>query len=500
LIPEIIKRAKKLYASLHFDYYLILYKIKFKNIKENEFNKCIGILIANNYSDTKLLYLKVLFYSDTRNFSTFSDAYIKMRKENTIEPGFRKKIVFQLLKKSNLLSKKQILFHLGDWNIIGMQDHKTNILLKNKRILGVLKSNNKLKQSYLQYTGIRRNDDDEDGDWEQYFEYKNGIVIKRINDRNQDGLYESQVFFFDNGDIKECFLFDDNNLNFRKFIFNAKDQSLVFIEYYNNNELLEKITLIQSSYYPKISILKTITNKSILPYIAYKEKFSEGHSVTNYFHSKIEYKFIDANNNKIFEEKIFYKNGIINEVLKDINEDGNFEIHEKYESGNLKHILYKTDESLEGYDYKEQLLNDRIIKFWDYNSDNIFEIAVEELNNGIIYKKFDINYDGKYDYVYELDGDVIKRVYRVSNKEKIIIKEFYKQDKLKQKKWNVVSVNDLDMMETPDDVIVEDKKTLSGIYFYKGNKYFFTNGFIKNESFSYRLFFINDIIYLFDIR
>ena len=35
LIPEIIKRAKKLYASLHFDYYLILYKIKFKNIKEN---------------------------------------------------------------------------------------------------------------------------------------------------------------------------------------------------------------------------------------------------------------------------------------------------------------------------------------------------------------------------------------------------------------------------------------------------------------------------------
>ena len=34
---------------------------------------------------------------------------------------------------------------------------------------------------------------------------------------------------------------------------------------------------------------------------------------------------------------------------------------------------------------------------------------------------------------------------------------------------------------------------------YKGIKFSFTNGNIKNDFFSYRLFFINDIGYLFEI-
>ena len=207
LIPNVIKNANKLYDSLDFNYYSILYEIITKKIKETEFNKNINVLISNNYSQTKVLYLKILFFNNSKNLSMLYNEYIKMKKYNIIEAGVKKRLIFNLLKKAYWLSQAQILVLLEDWNHIGQQDQQTNILLINKKVLGIIKNNKALNESYLKYTGVRRRDEDEDGNWEEYFEYKDGIAIKKINDKNQDDIYETEVHFFDNGYIREYLRF-----------------------------------------------------------------------------------------------------------------------------------------------------------------------------------------------------------------------------------------------------------------------------------------------------
>ena len=43
-------------------------------------------------------------------------------------------------------------------------------------------------------------------------------------------------------------------------------------------------------------------------------------------------------------------------------------------------------------------------------------------------------------------------------------------------------------------------KKLDGIYTYKKEKTIFENGMIKNDDFEYKLFFVDDLLYLIDSK
>ena len=502
-ISMVIQKAKQIYGSLNFDYYLLYYNILYKTIDRNVFINKLNVLTSNNYSNTRILYLRVLFFNDSKKILKCFYEYLDLKDKKRIESGYRKKIIFELLKKSDYFSKDRIVKLLEEWNSVAQDNYKTLSLLKNKRIRGIVTANLKLNELYLKYTGVRVRDEDEDGDWEIYYEYKRGIVIEQINDENQDGIYEIKLIYEGKKKIKEYFIYENSNVNYRKFIFNSIDQSLLFIEHYKENSLCERITLSQSLYYPDRKILRKINKKTVLPYVVCIENWDPGYSKTNYFQTNSECKYVDANDNKIFEKKIFYKdNNLIDKILKDLNEDGNYEMYEKYENGKRKTILYKTEENLSEYDYKEELLADRLTKSWDYNCDGIFEFVIEELNSGVVYEKFDINYDGQYDYMYKI-YDSTRELYRIDGKEvnfkkKELVKEYSDFGKLNKKNWNVISVKNLKYIKIPEEIFIENKRKLSGVYKYNNKKYYFKNAMIVNDSFSYRLFFINNVIYLFE--
>lgn len=506
LIPYVINKAKENYNSLDFDYLLLLYKINSNNINHNEFLQMVNLLEANDYSESKLLYLKIIYYANTRTFNNLYDEYINLRDNDLVEFEYKEKILYALLSKEYYLSNSRIIELLYDWDKLAQNDLKTMQLINNRRILTNINSKEDLRSKYLNFSGIRLKDEDDNGNWEEKYEFKNGLIIDKIFDINQDGIYENEITYFNNGKINEYIVYEGKNTDYKKFYLNINDQSLKFIDYYLNEKLIKRVTLIPSSYKPEINMLNNIDYKSIINNVAFIEEWNKEYTKINYFNSKITEEYVDSDNNGKYDKKIFFKNGVMDVVYRDINENGIYELYEKYEKGLLAYCNYMTDEDNGIYDYREEYYNNKIVKYWDYDKDGIFEVAVEENNNGITEKMFDINFNSKYDYIYEEKDGVLQNIYKIDERTNKIIKRMPvkvrkpESTKSKNKNWIVVSVKDLDNIKVPDQIIINDLRHLSGIYYYKNEKIYFKNSIIENKEFKYKLFLLNNVIYLIDLN
>ena len=507
LIPYIVNKAKEKYISLDFDYFLLLYKIKSNNINYTEFMQSIDLLEANDYYKSRLLYLKIIYYTNSRILSSLYNVYINLRDDNLIELGYREKILFELLSKEYYLINNEILELLYDWDKIAQNKLKTIQLIQRRRILAIINSKEDLKSKYLNFSGKRIRDDDANGNWEELYRFENGIIINKVFDTNQDGIYETEINYFKDGKIDEYIIYEENNNNYKKFFLNEEDQSLKFIEYYLNNKLVKRITLLKSLYKPEISSFNSFNYKSILNYVAYIEEWNDKeYSKIIYVNSKIKNRYIDSDNNGKFDKKVFLKNGVLDVVYQDINENGIYELYKKYSQGILNYTNFMTDEGNGIYDYKEVYYKNKIIKYWDYDKNGIFEVAVEDNNNGITRKMFDINFNSKYDYIYEEKDGVLQRIYKVNEKNDKIEKQILLKGKessttkSKSKNWTIVTVKDLNLVKVPDEIIIKDRQHLSGIYYYNNERIYFKNGIIENKDFSYKIFLLNNTIYLIDLE
>jgi|GEM_PF-1501316 len=505
LIPSVIIEAKKLFNSIDLDYFWLLYKVKV-NIKNkdfdiNEFNKNIRLFYANNYPIIKIIYLKALFFNDAKNINDSYKEY-KSIPNNQIENEvmFKKRILFEFLKKVDYFSNKIIPDLLNEWAEIGNNDYKTEILLKNKKIYDFINKDKNLKKMLIEYTGIREKDDNEDGEWEELYKYEKGIVIEKIVDKNQDNVYEELYIFFNKGNINEYISYLNGDKEYKKYIFNENDMTLQYIDYYKDKIREYRETFDKSLIKYEEGKLNNILNKENQKYVTLREEWTPVHKRIKLYKNQVIYEEFDIDNNDVFEEKAFYKDGVKNEVLKDLNGNNIYEIYEGYENNKLKFIKYKTDESLKEYNYIEYLTNNnKILKYWDNDYDGIFEILIEDYNNGVYLTKFDINFDKKYDYAYEYKNGQPNALYRLKDDSMILLKKYKQTEKEKKLKWRIISVNDIDKLLIPDDIYLKDKNKLSGTFIYKGKKDIFKNGKVENEFFRYKLFIIGNEIFLLDI-
>jgi hypothetical protein len=489
-IPEIIIKAKQNYEIIDLYYYNLLYKIKFTKLPIADFSRDLNILISNNFSETKILYLKALYSPKVYN------EYISLK--GKIDPSYKKRIIFTILSRPQNLSGSEILKLSTDWiEAQGLIDSRTNILLKNSTFVKLIEPDKALKQQYFNYSGTRIKDVDEDGYWEENDLYKNNILIEKITDSNQDGVYETSFKYGFDGKIKE-FIKYKNLSDYVKYNFNQIDISLVSADYYENKKLVKKDNLLKSSLYIKSNDYSVLNENFINKYIDTVETFDGGHKITKMNQGQIQYEYVDADNNGIFEYKNIYKNNIQVETLKDLNGNGIYEIKEVYKNGKLSEIFCKTDENSANFDYIEKNTGDGIEKYWDNNNDGIYELLIKELNNGTTYKMFDFDYNGKYDYVYELKGKIPVKLYEIKNEKWIIIKYLNEKSEHKLNNWIIISIKETEKIIIPDSINIKDKESVSGIFSFMGKRNFFENGIIKSDSFNYKLFLLNDQIYLLD--
>ncbi|MBN2546513.1 MAG: hypothetical protein JXB50_12000 [Spirochaetes bacterium] len=503
LVPVIITNAKKFFNSLDLEYYNLKYRVLKKNIDVNEFINGIKLLEANSYFPSRILYLEVQYYYNQKKINELYSKYSTLKKNNSIESGYLKLILYELLLKAGYLTTNQTRELLNEWDKIAQNDHKTVNLLKITVIKNIIKPDKYLNEKFNDFTGARRKDVDLDGEWEEYFEYKNGIVVKYIKDQNQDGISEIEADFSDNGILKNYTLFNDKS-DYKIYIFNEIDKSIKNIEAYKDDRLRKRYTLSTSKFFADIKNLTALNENQLLPITSYVEEFDSIYKKTKYYNGKKEYSVIDKNFNNKFEEKIIYKDDIIDEIYKDNDENGLYEVVEKYHNNKIDTIKYKSDEHQDNFYYTEKIQQDKIIKKWDNDFDNIYEVEIEEYPNGTNIKKIDIDYDGLYDYAYEYKKNILIKIYNLKTN-KILkesntnVKDVYISDKISFK-WNIISAKDLKKIILPDNIIVSNKKLISGYYLYKNEKYYFENSIIQNKDFHYRLFYINDKLYLYDLQ
>ena len=492
-----INLAKSRYESLEIEFYSIFADVNKKKFDVNKFNEKIDILYANSYSKAKILYLKTFFYNDGVNIRNLFNEYKNLKNNNDLDKIYSKDILFNLINKFSFFNKSEQRELLKEWiDINGLNDVRTEDILKDSKILNFIKNDKEFSNKFLLFDGIRLKDIDRDSNWEEFYEYKNGNLILNIFDSNQDGLYESKIEY-SNSRIKFYYeYFNEGNENYKKYNFNVNDNSINSLEYYINNKIKKRVNLIKSSFKPDINKFKGIKDSEIVNFIDNIEYFDLYYSVERYKNGRLLVKLIDSNNNNVFDIREEYNNGIKERTVKDLNENGFFELIENYSNGRLATIFYSTDESSGKYDYKEIISENRIVKYWDTNLDGIFEISVEE-GPDFILTKFDINFDSNYDIIYEKKNNVTN-VYRVIKGESKLINSYKEGDMVTKKGWIIASVKDIDKIELPENIDLVDKKNLNGFFYHKDKKYYFENGIIKNQYINFVMFLLENKIYLID--
>ncbi len=497
IVPA-IEAGRELFDNPDYDYYSLLFDVLYSKLDFRAFLNRYNALNSNYYSREKLLYLKALYYYSARNLNSVFDEYSTLAKNNDISTKYRKKILYNLLAKNRYLARGQIVALLEEWNSIGQNDYLSVYLINDKRLSQIIDNNVGLKKDYLNYSGERYLDEDDDARWEKLFRYKNGVLIENIVDSNQDGVYEYKTDYFDDGKLNGFYLYNKSNSDYSKFVFNHNDQSLDSIEYYSNDNKTGTDYMIKSEYYPSPGELIRPDFDRIKKLIVMKEKFINVHSIEKLSDAKIVYVDYDRDNDNFFEERDFYKDDKLNESFKDLNENGIYEFYEKFNEGKPEYIKYKTDDSYDLYDYMEYFYKDRTEKYWDNDLDGIFETKIIEYKNKNVVYYFDVNFDKIYDYSVEIiDG--VKKMYKLGNNKKILLKEYNISSVSEKNRWNIISSRNIDNLSKPDSIMIEDTKSISGIFVYKGIKKIFKNGVIKGEGLNYKIFIINGKMYLFDL-
>ncbi|HPO49950.1 MAG TPA: hypothetical protein PLO89_06450, partial [Spirochaetota bacterium] len=360
-LKDVIASAKSVFTDPDLDYYEVLYYAMENKIERKDFDRKVSSLVVLNYNPIKIFYLKTLYYSDG---GRLFEEYFGLKNKN--DNKLLKKIIFNIMQKKKGVSDKQIVSLLNEWLNLGfLSDYYTNLILNNPKISKIIKSKKNLNDAFLNYTGARIKDEDEDGDYEGYEEYTNGVLTLEVFDSNQDGINEYSIAYDEKSVVKNLTIFNKSD-DYSIYNFNEANKSLDNVEIVKKGEIIEKKYLIKSIYFPdKLDILK---NKDISKEnIDYKEIYEEGYSYFKYDKGKIVYEYADNDKNGYFESKKFYENDEILYAIRDTDENGFYEIKEMYRKGKIYGAYYKTNDIIDKYDYIENISDDKTEKMWDDN-------------------------------------------------------------------------------------------------------------------------------------
>ena len=494
LIIRITENALERYYTLDLIYYNLLAKLKTDSASLTDYREIYSRLKSNGYPAARLLYLKSIFTDSSSQLASMLDEYSGYLDKNQLNPGFKKIILYEFYHKKHFLDlehKEKLFSYWIEAN--GLSDYRTGIIIKDAYFSP--DNTGDIAPQFLLYTGIRTKDIDNDGLWEEMYQYRDGKLRESVIDSNQDGIYENRTEYYFSGSIKHIYKYNKPD-EYYQYRYNERDNSLEFIEKRRENRTIEKITLKSSSFFQEGT--SPPAPGSLLKYIDHIEYYPSGKIFKKFHNGIVQHIYFDSDNDGFFEYKQFFHQGLLIEGLRDTSGDRFYDTMEKYSGGSLKNIFTKTNPSYSSYDYKEEITESGIIKYWDENRDNLYEIAVEEKGN-IINKKFDINFDGKYEYIYQTIKNKSENLYRIENGKWIMLESHSKGIIQTGKGWVIVTAAEPDTMELPDKILIQDNKNTHGIFRYQNEKYFFKFGVIETGKFKYKIFRINNTLYLFDI-
>ena len=133
----------------------------------------------------------------------------------------------------------------------------------------------------------------------------------------------------------------------------------------------------------------------------------------NNFDTRLESKYIWIESDESIENVFSYdgikvierhfRNFVLITVFKDFDSDGVFDTIYEYKDGVLQRISFDADnngiaEYIEDYE-------NGLVRSWDFNEDGLLD-SRERYENGIIYRELSSEFNGVFDKIIEINGDI----------------------------------------------------------------------------------------------
>lgn len=496
-ILPVLKEASSLFPNQEIIFYQILYSFKTGTSPFGEPAELIRQLENNGYSVQEIQYLKSFLVKNENDLEQFINDFMQLR---DISPKWGRDIVYDLLQRLTVTNETVLDNCLALWEKYdGNGDARTFRFLSYSPLADWIRSNEKFA-GWADYTGVRVIDVDDNGVSELTAEVKNGIVVKRIEDKNQDGIAEKEFDFHDNGKIDKIYI-RENNENFLCCNFNPHDSSLLTVENVRAGKLAKKNFMRKGAFVFTQSVPYPILHDSL---VDFREEYSDGDvSRSKFSDGKIVSQEKDNDGDGFFEYSALFKDGVISEAFIDMDKNGIPELHEIYRNGKLVQCESGYSNIDGVYYYKEVFSNNETEKYWDNNRDLKYEILEKTLPSGVVQVYFDADNDGVYDYMHEKSNDGAFDVYTVNpngTKKQRIAAAPAKHNAVETKNWTVISSRNADLLPIPDEINFFDTKSegMNGIFSYKNQKIYFSDGLLESPDFSFRLQRDGERLFLFD--
>lgn len=496
-ILPVLREASSLFPNQEIIFYQILYSFKTGTMPFGEPVQLICQLENNDYSVQEVQYLKSFLVKNEKELGIFIDDFMQIQ---DISPKWGRDIIYGLLQRFTVTDETILDNCLSLWEKYdGNSDVRTFRFLTYSPLADWIKSSKKFAW-WANYTGKRMVDTDNDGKSELVVEVKNGIVINRSEDKNQDGISEREFNFYDNGKINKIYIREDNE-NFWCYDFNQYDSSLLTVENVRAGKLVEKNFIRKGAFVFNESMPYPVLQDSL---VEFREEYREGEVLRSKFSDgKIVMQEKDSDGDGFFEYCALFKNGVISEAFIDMDEGGVPELHEIYRSGKLVQCESGASNTDGVCHYKEVFSNSGIEKYWDTDRDLKYEILEKTLPSGTVQVYFDSDNDGVYDYMHEKNKNGNCDVYAMNpdgTKKRRVAVTATEQRAAEMKNWTVISSRNADLLPIPDEINFFDAKSedMNGFFLYKNQNFYFSDGLLESPDFNFRLLRDGERLFLFD--
>lgn len=496
-VLPVLQEASALFSNPEIVFYQALYSLKTATSHFGTPISLIRQLENNEYSQQEIQYLKSFLVKNQNDLAQYITGLQQMK---DISAEWGRDIVYGLLERFTVTDENVLRKCLALWKKFdGNNDVRTFRFLTYSPLAEWIKANDEFAQ-WAVYSGKRTVDIDGNGKAELTIEVKDGIIINRSEDKNQDGITEREFVFYDNGKIDSIYV-RENNKNFWRYDFNKHDSSLLIIKNVRAGEIAEKYFVRKGAFVFNESQPLPVLQDSLLDC---REEYWNGEvAVSKFTDGKMISQKKDRDADGYFEYSAVFTNGVISEAFVDTNNDSIPDLHEIYQNGKLIQCESGYSGTTGFYYYKEKNIGNEIEKYWDNNKDLKYEIYEKTLNNGVVLSYFDINSDGVYDYMHERLKDGSYDVYTINSdktKKQKIASVANQKRVVKEKGWIVISSRNADLLPVPDDIHFFDTKSegMNGTFSYKKRKFYFSDGLLKSQDFSFRLLRNGKRLFLFD--
>ena len=471
----------------------VLARINVGGYDFREFTRDILTLRSNRYNPSAVLLYRALYTQELP--SEIIEDYHRMSENGTIDAKYRLPILQAILNNKTLQTPVEpvseyfdieeldeseqadyadtsndnaIIDILTEWAAHGgLQNVYTDTILNIDEYKRLIDGSDILTERYMRYSGMRLTDNDDNNIWECRVIYQNGTIVSQEYDANQDGITERKfVYNTENGNLKQVVL--QNEKTRRDFTINSGDQSVVECRDSENvgSRADYLITFMKSSYVlsNNVPFESQLTPNVYRKYIESVEYLKNDNQTDDYIHSKEVYDkgvnvitYIDEDNNGVFDRQIIYKNGKVADTLRDLNEDGYYEVRDIYKENKYIGTECRMSEFDKHHYYSEMMSGKNVTKRWDYDDDGNADAALTE----------------------PLEHHSVKD---------------------KQGKWTIISARDPNLVRLPEDIVITDSDHNSGYYVHKNKKLIFRDGRLTDAPYNLEVRVVGNQIYLFDLQ